>query len=324
MKLLLLSIILLTVGLSEKWSDYPVPEFQMDFFVALGIFFGAYALIMRTYYRSGAAWPISHNLPRPLVLKPTTYLKAMVCWLDAFERTYAIPPGLYYTGLQYDPAAPLLVTANYLLTVFLVKRSLGKRNVRLLVVDTDGINVWCSASKGQFSNGAIAKQLARYKDALASDNGKPTLVLPKLSLAGVDLKSLRNNGIRPIIGPVHAKDLPGFLAQMPLKDQTNDWEQFGLRARLFGWLPSLLQCLGSILSVFAALLLVEQLLGIPAPLEIIGLTALLATLYPILFPWIPGQRSAIEVTKGVGCLFIIIKEDILKLGNQLHSKPELA
>ena len=37
-----------------------------------------------------------------------------------------------------------------------------------------------------------------------------TLVLPKLSLAGVDLRALRKVRVRPLIGPVYAKDLPAY------------------------------------------------------------------------------------------------------------------
>jgi hypothetical protein len=54
-----------------------------------------YAAIQATYCRSGTQWTAAGNIrPRPLRLTSLDYIKALICWLDAFKQTYAIEPGL--------------------------------------------------------------------------------------------------------------------------------------------------------------------------------------------------------------------------------------
>lgn len=260
--------------------------------VGLTVFVGVAARL--TYYRSGTAWPNSDGDPKPMRLKWTDYLKALVSWLNAFKHTYAVEPGLYYTGEVYDSDTPLLVTSNYGLTVFLVVRQIGTRNVRLLVVDTDGINVWCAAGKGAFSNAAILAQVNRYPRGLLTDTKWLKMVLPKFGFAGVDLRSLRNEKIRPLIGPLYAKDLPAYLAKTPLEDRETDRAVFGLQSRLFSWLPGLVQYMSYSFAIILIFLFVQLFWGRPAPWGLVTITAILATAYPVLFPWLPGQRFSVK------------------------------
>src|SRR4030042_4579571 len=78
-------------------------------------------------------------------------LKSFYCLLFAFKNKFIITPGLYYTGDEYDINSPMLVTCNYHLTVHLLWNIIKNRKLRILVIDTKGINVWCSSGKGQFS-----------------------------------------------------------------------------------------------------------------------------------------------------------------------------
>lgn len=258
---------------------------------AAALFYGAVQL---TYYRAGSSWPQITDRPLPLRLGWRDYVKALVCWFDAFNRTYAVEPGLYYTGTRYDPDSPILVTANYHLTVFLVARRVRATNARLLIVDTDGINVWCAAGKGVFSAARILEQLQRYDPELIAGGLRPTLILPKFAMAGVELKALRKARTRPVVGPLYARDLPEYLAQPPFRDRDEDRVEFGLQSRAFTWLPGLLQFLGYSLTLALALLVVQELWGLTAPLGLVGIVALTATAYPLLFPWIPGRRFAVK------------------------------
>jgi len=285
---------LIAAGVTGKWSDItPLAPYAI-WLLAMGLAMLGYVALKTTYYQSETPWPANSDPPRPLHLTWLDYLKAVVCWFDAFKRTYAIEPGLYYTGQHYDREAPLLVTSNYLLTVFLVVRRIRAFNARLLIIDTDGINVWCAAGKGQFSDAEIRKQLDRYDRELLTHDTWLTLILPKFSLSGVELRALRRAKIRPLIGPLHAKDLPAYLANPPLQDRDEDRVRFGLQARIFTWLPGLVQFLGYGLVAVIVLLGVELAFGIPAPLGLLGIAALLATAYPILFPWLPGVRFAVK------------------------------
>ena len=140
---------------------HPLPLYRA-WLLVIGVYLCIHALLRLTYYRAGTPWPDRRATPRPLRLRWFDPFLALVAWLDAFRRTYAVPPGLYHTGPTNDPEAPLLVTANHRLTVLALVRHLRRHPTRILVVDTDGINVWCSAAKGVFSAEAILTQLARY------------------------------------------------------------------------------------------------------------------------------------------------------------------
>ena len=286
---------LVAAGAAGRWWGVGMFEPYAIRLVVVGLVLLGYRILKTTYYRSGMPWPASYGEPEPLRLRWLDYLKAFICWADAFKRTYAVAPGLYYTGSSYDRDAPLLVTANYLLTVLLAVRRVREFNARLLVVDTDGINVWCSAGKGKFSRDTILDQLERYDRSLLSGEDRPTLILPKVSFSGVDLASLRGSGIRPVIGPVYAKDLPQYLSDPPLNDCSEDRVVFGLQSRLFTWLPGLLQTLGYSFTLILLLWIAHLLWGSSIPaVGILLLTVLLATAYPILFPWLPGTRFAVK------------------------------
>jgi hypothetical protein len=289
------AIILVATGVAGKWFGYATVEKYAIWFFGVGFAMLVYAAIQSTYYRSRNPWIDAANKdPQPLRLIWLDYLKAGVCWLDAFKRTYAFEPGLYYTGEHYNSKAPLLVTSNYFLTVFLVARRTRAFNARLLVIDTDGINVWCSASRGQFSHTEVLKQLNRYDRKLLTDVQRPSLILPKLALSGVNLRALRKANVCPVIGPVYARDLPEFLSHLPYKDRVEDKVIFGFQSRLFTWLPGLLQILVGSFAIVLIFWGIEQLCGLPVPMGLIVLTAILATAYPIFFPWIPGVRFAVK------------------------------
>ena len=286
---------LLGAGLMGIWQDDTPFASHRIWLVVAGVIVLVMQALQLTYYKSGQTWSAESREPKRFDLKWSHYLKALCCWLHAFQRTYAFKPGLYYIGERYDKDAPLLVTSNYLLTVFLLVRRLqGSGAVRLLVVDADGINVWCASSKGQMTNATVLAQLDRYDRELLTDAKWLKLILPKFALAGVDLRDLRRHKIRPVIGPLYASDLPAYLENRPFKDRVEERVHFGLQSRIFTWLPGLVQYMGYALGLMLILLAVEWVWGLKAPLAVIPLTAVICTAYPLLFPWIPGQRFAVK------------------------------
>ncbi len=298
MKLLLFliaAICLVAIGIAGVFFEYHAFEDEGPWFLTLGLMMIAYLVLKRTYYRTGSVWPADSNEPRPLNLTWLDYVKSLICWLDSFKRTYAVEPGLYYTGDRYDHDSPLLVTANYHLTVFLLVRRLRRENVRLLVVNTDSINVWCAAGKGTFSNDAIFQQLNRYEQHLPKDDGRLKLILPKLCLAGVDLPALREAGCDATIGPIYGKDLPAYLSTEPCKDRDTDRVLFGLQSRLFTMPPGLLQTLKYGVTLLLALWLVQQIWPFALPVAgVLGLTVVLTIAYPVCFPYLPGKWFAVK------------------------------
>lgn len=288
----LLALVATLLGVAGLWTGVE-PLAQHAAWLLL---FGGAALALLAptagFLPRDTSWPRTSAEPRPLRLGWRAWLRAPIMWLHAFQRSYAVEPGLYYTGATWDPEAPLLVTGNYLLTILALHRGLEGRPVRLLVVDSDGINVWCASGKGRFSVPLILTELDRYDPALLGE--RPRLILPKLGLGGVKLAVLRSAGLRPVVGPIHARDLPAFLDDTPLKHRQDDHLRFGLAARAFAWLPGLVQYLGYGLVALLALLGFEALGGPPAPLGLLAIVAWLGTAYPLLFPWIPGRRFAVK------------------------------
>ena len=144
------------------------------------------------------------------------HLGALALRFGIGRNNATIQPGLYYTG---NPGAgsPVLVTANYRLTVDALRRELTGISTWVLIIDTGGINIWCAAGKGTFSAQNIANTLNRSDlDRLAPS---APLVLPQLSASGVDANELASlTGRRILFGPVYARDIPRFLESGFKKD----------------------------------------------------------------------------------------------------------
>lgn len=290
----LLLIAVLAVGIGGSFLEYAAFEVEGPWFLGLGLIMLGYLGLKRTYYSAGFPWDAQKNGPVQLKMGGFDYLRALICWLDSYRRTYAVEPGLYYTGDQYDKDTPLLVTANYHLTVFLLVRRLDGMNVRLLVIDTDGINVWCAAGKGTFCNEAIFEQLGRFEDSLPANGGRLRLILPKLCLAGVDLPSLRKAGYDAVIGPVYDRDLPGYLAKEPM-DCDSARVLFGMRSRLFTVGQGLAQIARYTVLLLLAMWIVQKLWSYAIPaVGVILIIATIEVLYPVLFPYLPGKWFAVK------------------------------
>ena len=71
------------------------------------------------------------------------------CRWSIGRMNYMVDPGLYAVG-QPDETSPVLVTANYKMTFDRLREQLGGLNLWIVVLDTDGVNVWCAAGKGTF------------------------------------------------------------------------------------------------------------------------------------------------------------------------------
>ncbi len=121
-----------------------------------------------------------------------------------------VPPGLFRVG-DPTPESPVIVTCNYRMTFDLVRRDLAGLDAWLLVLDTRGVNVWCAAGKGTFSDREVI--LRAVTTGLERHVSHRTLVLPQLSATGVSAAAVREvSGWRVVFGPIRSRDLPAFLA----------------------------------------------------------------------------------------------------------------
>ena len=125
-------------------------------------------------------------------------------WLPA-----ASPAGLYAIG-KPDGESPVLVTGNFILTVLRVNRALVGIDAWLLVVNTGGINVWCAACGGNFTDSRVidAIKISNLRDKVSHRE----IILPQLSAPGINPNAVRREtGFVSIFGPVYTKDIPVYL-----------------------------------------------------------------------------------------------------------------
>lgn len=233
-------------------------------------------------------------LAQKISFKSIDYFKAFYSWIFAFRRTFIIEPGLYYTGERYNRDTPLLVTCNYHMTVFLLWRILKNRSIRLLVIDTKGINVWCSSGKGQFCAKEIIKQIEKYDRKTLSVSETISLILPKLSLSGVSIAELKRNSIDPQIGPVYGKELPEYLDDIPFKDRVDDRFKFSMKDRLFTLIPSLVQFSKYAIYIGMGLFVWDYFFKTDIYWQVIPISMVIAVMYIIFFPLLPTKTFALK------------------------------
>ena len=122
---------------------------------------------------------------------------------------YTVEPGLYALGSPSDDS-PVLVTANYKMSFDRLRQALPGLNAWLLVLDTQGINVWCAAGKGTFGTTELVKRIE--SSGLSRVVSHRNLILPQLSGPGIAAHEVKKlSGFKVIYGPIRATDLPAFM-----------------------------------------------------------------------------------------------------------------
>ncbi len=109
-----------------------------------------------------------------------------------------------------DRSSPVLLTANYVLTVSRVKRALGGIDAYLLVTNSRGINVWCAATGGHLTVHDVISSLKTTGIEQLVDHRM--VILPQLAATGIDTAMVKErSGWQVVWGPVYARDIPAFL-----------------------------------------------------------------------------------------------------------------
>jgi NAD-dependent dihydropyrimidine dehydrogenase PreA subunit len=132
-------------------------------------------------------------------------MRSVLGWIVAhFFRwlPHSAPTGLFPIG-EPDENSPVIVTANFSLTIKRVRKALKGRSAWLLVANSDGINVWCAADGGIFNENRVIDAIK--VSALADRVKHREVILPALSAPGVDLEAIKKEtGFRARFGPVYA------------------------------------------------------------------------------------------------------------------------
>src|SRR5512139_2421408 len=125
-------------------------------------------------------------------LSPLMYTTSRLTLADHWDHLLArwavkrmehrVEPGLYSLGSP-TPDSPVLVTANYTLSFDALRSSLKGIDSYILVLDTQGVNVWCAAGIGTFGTQELIKRIEATR--LQEVVRQRVLILPQLGAPGV-------------------------------------------------------------------------------------------------------------------------------------------
>jgi acetyl-CoA decarbonylase/synthase complex subunit gamma len=227
---------------------------------------------------------------------------------------YRVPPGLFAVGAP-TPDSPVCVTANYKLSFDHVRRALAGLDVWVLVLDTQGVNVWCAAGKGTFGTEELVQRLGLAGVARVVNHR--TLIVPQLGAPGIAAHEVsRRTGFRVAYGPVYVRDLPAYLRAGLRATPEMRRVGFTLRERLavtpielvHRFIPAL-----TLLSLFVASSGLGRR-GYRLDADLCAWIALAVAsnylagivLTPALLPWLPGRAFAVKgaaTGAALGCTF---------------------
>ena len=227
---------------------------------------------------------------------PTTYrLTARNRWDHFLARVgvkrgkHRLEPGLYAVG-NPTPDSPVFVTANYTLSFDALRSSLEGIDGYILVLDTQGINVWCAAGKGTFGTNEIVLRVMITRLGEVVQHRK--LILPQLGAPGVAAHEVKKRtSFRVEYGPVRAVDLPEYLKTHKATPEMRRVE-FPLRDRLVLVPVEFVHVILPMLAVAVVLYFVGGLLSAFAAVAAVMAGAVL---FPLLLPWLPTHNFS---TKG--------------------------
>lgn len=196
---------------------------------------------------------------------------------------HRLEPGLYVLG-EPGRGAPVLVTANYTLSFDAVRAALAGIDGYVLVLDTEGINVWCAAGKGTFGTDELVRQIEA--SGLEGVVDHRTLIVPQLGATGVAAHEVKRRcGFRVEYGPVRAADLPEYLRTGQATPEMRR-VRFDLVDRLVLIPVELVH--GALPALLAALVLFFLAGWWAAGAAVAAVLAGVA-LFPLLLPWIPTR-----------------------------------
>lgn len=250
-------------------------------------------------------------------LKMTDRLGAWKARWGISRMQYQVAPGLYGVG-NPAPNSPVLVSANYKLSFDRLRSHLSGLDAWIMVVDTKGVNVWCSAGKGAFCADEVVRRIEAVRLPEVVSTRK--LILPQLSAAGVAAHEVRKrSGFHVVFGPVRADDVRAFLAAGMQATPEMREVKFPLRERLAVIPVELVQAASKVVFVATCFFLLAGLgrdgysasramdagLFSAALFLLVCLASL--TLTPMLLPWLPGRAFAVKgVWLGVGFLVALV------------------
>jgi hypothetical protein len=217
---------------------------------------------------------------------------------------FVIEPGLYTVG-QPSGQSPVLVTANYRLTFDYLRRELTDLDAWILVLDTQGINVWCAAGKGTFGTDELVQRIAG--EGLAERVAHRQIIVPQLGAVGVAAHEVKaETGFQVVYGPVYARDIRAFIGAGLKATDAMRCVHFTFYDRLVLTPVEMMLSLKYLVALAVLFTLLSGWQGrryaadtmlqqAPRALVNIGTAFLSGAFFgPVLLPWLPGRRFAVK------------------------------
>lgn len=218
------------------------------------------------------------------------------CRWSIGRMDYKVKPSLYAVGTP-DSAAPVLVTANYKMTFDRLREQLGGLNLWIVVLDTDGVNVWCAAGKGTFGTEELINRIAEVR--LSEVVTHRTIILPQLGAVGVAAHEVtKQTGFRVLYGTVRAKDIKAFLANGMTATEEMRTVKFTAKDRLVLTPMELVSTFKPLLITLGVLFILNAIgfghYGWSDLCGLIGAILVGAVIAPVLLPWVPGRAFSFK------------------------------
>jgi len=217
---------------------------------------------------------------------------------------YTVDPGLYAVG-NPDAQSPVLVTANYKLSFDRLRAELSGIDAWILVLNTDGINVWCAAGKGTFGTEELVRRIE--SSGLARVVAHRKLIVPQLAGPGVAAHQVKElSGFRVVYGPIRAEDLPAFLEAGMKATPEMRRKAFDVRERTVLIPVELVQAIKAAFYIVPVFFVLGGLLGqgnfwsaaihhgVGAALTLLGAIVAGSVMTQILLPWLPGRAFSVK------------------------------
>jgi hypothetical protein len=200
-----------------------------------------------------------------------------------------VTPGLYRLG-NPTTDSPVFASANYTLSFDILRSVLAGIDAWILVLNTNGINVWCAAGKGTFGTDELVRRIGLT--GLSGVVSHRKIILPQLGAPGISAHGVaRRSGFSVEYGPVRARDLPVYLATHTATREMRT-VRFPLADRLVLCPMELVHVL---LPMIAAAVVLYFLAGLVAALAAVAAVVAGTVLFPALLPVIPTHDFS---TKG--------------------------
>jgi hypothetical protein len=223
-------------------------------------------------------------------IRPTTWSTGsaeltdhILARLGVNRMGHRVKPGLYSIG-RPGLESPVFVTANYTLSFDSLRSSLKGIDGYILVLDTQGVNVWCAAGEGTFGTEELLNRIQATGLEKVVEHRR--LILPQLGASGVNAFEVeKRSGFRVEFGPVCAKDIPEFLRTGKAKPEMR-LVRFNLVDRLV-LIPVELKGTGLPLIIAAVILYLYGGTFSAAAAAVAVLSGV--ALFPVLLPWLPSR-----------------------------------